>query len=216
MATIPALAPGATRFALSVITLSGQRVLAQRTDDALVICPLDDFHQARPEAATRFPVPWRGRHRDWAVAPDTTLAVFAGSQALRAVESSGRVRWEVRRAHWDHVLSAADFSADGEVVWAHVCGPVPGDEPSGPAIEEWLVLSAHDGRILARANVDASSEGSVHLPHPTDPTQMGLSIGEGRTARPSVGVDGTATTCPSTTSRMTWSCRTSARPAIGS
>jgi hypothetical protein len=46
------------------------------------------------------------------------------------------------------------------------------------------VLDAADGRLLARADAQAAAVGSEHLPHPTDPGRMALSIGEGQDGAP--------------------------------
>jgi hypothetical protein len=130
------------------------------------------------------------------VAPDASLAVFAGVHAVRAVEPSGAVRWEVRHGCWygaclemhqsydeygdrgDHRYpggGSAGFSVDGRLVWAHVRGPLLDGELSADTVDEWLVLDATDGRVLARVNAEAAAAGSLHLPHPADPQQMGLS-----------------------------------------
>jgi hypothetical protein len=76
------------------------------------------------------------------------------------------------------------FSADGKLVWAHVRGPLAGSDVDPDIVDEWLLLDAQDGRLLARANAEAAAAGSEHLPHPTDPHQMGLSIGEGQDGAP--------------------------------
>jgi hypothetical protein len=183
--------------------LPGRRLLAQRCDDALVVQALDAF--APTGERVRVPAPWPSRRGTWAVAPDASLAVFAGVHAVRAVEPSGATRWEVRHGCWygacremhtsydeyadrkDHRYpegGSAGFSADGKFVWAHVRGPLTTGELDPKAIDEWLLLDAEDGRRLARADAGAAAAGSHHLPHPVDPTQMGLSIGEGQDGAP--------------------------------
>ncbi|MEJ8640394.1 hypothetical protein WKI68_01035 [Streptomyces sp. MS1.HAVA.3] len=45
------------------------------------------------------------------------------------------------------------------------------------------MIDAADGRVLARADTRTSAAGSVQVPHP-DPSQMGLTIGEGQDGSP--------------------------------
>jgi hypothetical protein len=180
-------------------------MLAQQSDDALAVCALDDAYRVRPGTEVRFPAPWPRRRASWDLAPDAGLAVFAGVHALQAVGPSGAVRWEVRHGCWEHTCAqmhqscdeyadradhryprhgSVGFSADGRLVWAHVRSPLAEGELDRHVVEEWLVLDAADGRVLARANADTVSEGSFHVPHPVDPGQMGLSIGEGQDGSP--------------------------------
>lgn len=206
VAVVPAMVQSEDASAPAILGRPGHQVLVQRTDDELVVCPVGDSFQVRADDAIRFPAPWpHQRHRgSWAVAPDLTMAAFAGVHALRAVDDSGTTRWEIRHSCWegsclevhqsyedyadrpDHRYpksGSAAFSADGELVWAHVPEPVRnlgssrGDAGSG---EEWLVIRARDGQILTRVDAEAAAEGSDHLPHPTDASQMGLSIGQGQ------------------------------------
>ncbi|KHD73509.1 hypothetical protein [Actinoplanes utahensis] len=147
----------------------------------------------------RFPAPWPRRFGTVAVSPTADLVVFAGTHALHAVDRFGAVRWEHRHGCWtdteceaahtsyteyaddpDHaVLSSgsAAFSADGRLLWAHVRTFDYED------MEEWLVLDAADGTVLARASTDSVASGSDHVPHP-DPAYMGLSIAEGEDRSP--------------------------------
>ncbi|MEU0401307.1 hypothetical protein ABZ318_13850 [Streptomyces sp. NPDC006197] len=185
--------------------LPGRRMLVQASDEEVVARPLDDAFAAVPGAEVRFPAPWPRRRGTWEVAPDAGLAVFAGVHAVRAVEPSGATRWEVRHGCWygacremhesyeeyaqerDHRYpdgGSVGFSADGKLVWAHVRGPLPEGELNPDTVDEWLVIDAGDGRVLARGNAEAAAAGSFHLPHPTDPRRMGLSIGEGQDGAP--------------------------------
>ncbi|ALU92088.1 hypothetical protein WQO_01150 [Streptomyces globisporus C-1027] len=200
-ATVPAPLPLAQAGPPEITGLPGYRLLVQRSDDAIVAQPLADAFAARAGAIARFPAPWPRRRGTWEVAPDAMWAVFAGVHAVRAVDPSGATRWEVRHGCWsggceeihasyesyadrrDHRYpesGSVGFSADGRLVWAHVRGPLPGGELSPDTADEWLVIDAGDGRVLARADAEAAAAGSAHLPHPTDPAQMGLSIGEGQ------------------------------------
>jgi len=205
IAAIPALVPPVNAYGPSIIGQSGQRMLAQRTDNELIVCTVGSSFQLDATAQVRFPAPWPRRRGTWAVSPDASLAIFAGVHALRAVDSSGALGWEVHHGCWEGSCRAthnsydeyadlkdhrypkrgsAGFSVDGKTLWAHVPGPIPGAWPRSDTWEKWLVLSAADGRMLAWAEADAASEGSHHLPHPTDPCQMGLSIGEGQDGAP--------------------------------
>jgi len=74
-------------------------------------------------------------------------------------------------------------SADGTLVWSHVRGLIDDDQADEDGQELWLVLDAADGRTLGHAPTMTVASGSVHTPHP-DPTQMGLSIGEGEDGSP--------------------------------
>ena len=206
IAVVSGLVGSAEAYGPSIVGLPGRRFLTQRTDGELIVVPLDDSFRVQVEAAIRFPAPWPRRRGSWALVPDAGTVVFAGVHAVRAVDTSGAVCWEMRHGCWqdscreihqsydeyadrpDHRYpkgGSAGFSADGSIVWAHVRSAVPdkelGENNSG---EEWLVLNAGDGRVLARADARAVSEGSDHLPHPADPAQMGLSIGEGQDGAP--------------------------------
>lgn len=205
VATVPALLPLAAADAPEVVGPPEGRLLVQRGDDELVVGALGDDFRARPETLVRFSAPWPRRRGRCAVAPDASLAVFAGVHAVRAVEPSGAVRWEVRHGCWygacremhrsydeyadreDHRYpesGSAGFSVDGKLVWAHIRGPLPEGELDSETVDEWLVLDAQEGRVLARANARAAAAGSFHLPHPSDPGRMGLSIGEGQDGAP--------------------------------
>ncbi|MES9556844.1 hypothetical protein ACIODX_23020 [Streptomyces sp. NPDC088190] len=178
----------------------GRRLLVQRGDDELVA-----VDPGSPDtAAVRFPAPWPRRFGSCTVAPDRGLAVFAGVHAVRAVDPSGAVRWEVGHGCWEggcHTLhttyeeyatddrhlyadsGSAVFSADGTLVWAHIRGPVAASGPDPEALDEWLVIDAADGRVLGRADAETAAVGSDHVPHP-DPARMGLCVGEGQDGVP--------------------------------
>ncbi|MGW5134162.1 hypothetical protein [Streptomyces sp. NPDC004135] len=176
------------------------RQLVQRGDTELIVQELEPPAVA---STIRFPAPWPRRFGQCAVSPAGDLAVFAGLHALRAVDQEGHVRWELRHRCWagcaghtsfaeygddrDHRYASsgsAAFSADGTFVWAHIHGPLAHEEPDrGGGAEEWLVIDAADGAVLARARTRTAAAGSVHVPHP-EPGQMGLTIGEGQEGSP--------------------------------
>ncbi|MFC9793848.1 hypothetical protein ACFVJI_14500 [Streptomyces sp. NPDC127584] len=203
-ATVPAPLPASQAGPPEITGPPEGRLLVQRGDGEAVAQPLDDDFAPRG-ACVRFPAPWPRHRGTWEVAPDASLAVFAGVHAVRAVEPSGATRWEVRHGCWygacrelhtsyeayaerpDHRYpesGSVGFSADGRLVWAHVRGPLPEGESSPDTADEWLVVDAVSGRVLGRADAEAVAAGSDHLPHPTDPGQMGLSIGEGQDGAP--------------------------------
>ncbi|MER5206234.1 hypothetical protein [Streptomyces sp. NPDC002825] len=205
LTTVPAPLPPTAAGPPEIVGRPGRRLLVQRSDEEVVARPLDDAHAARPGAEVRFPAPWPRRRGTWEVSPDAGLAVFAGVHAVRAVETSGATRWEVRHGCWygacgklhesydeyaedrDHRYpddGSVGFSADGSLVWAHVRGPLAEGELTPDTVDEWLVIDAADGRVLARADARAAAAGSIHVPHPTDPRRMGLSIGEGQDGAP--------------------------------
>ncbi|MER5370477.1 hypothetical protein [Streptomyces sp. NPDC002722] len=177
-----------------------RRLLVQRGDTELIAVDPGD-----PDAApVRFPTPWPRGFGTCTVAPDGGLAVFAGVHAVRAVDPSGAVRWEVAHGCWEgscrtlhttyeeyaadrrHLYAdsgSAVFSADGTLVWAHIRGPVAASGPDPEALDEWLVIDAADGRVLGRAETGTVAAGSDHVPHP-DPARMGLCVGEGQDGVP--------------------------------
>jgi hypothetical protein len=143
----------------------------------------------------RFPAPWPRQYGSATVSPKGDIAVFAGVHALRAVDTTGTVLWEIRHGCWSAAVctkahasfseyaddyyhahadsGSATFSPDGTLVWAHIRSR-EGDDMK----EEWLVLDAASGSILGRADTTTVGSGSWHFPHP-DGHHMGLSIGEG-------------------------------------
>ncbi|MFE4833020.1 hypothetical protein [Streptomyces sp. NPDC056672] len=171
------------------------RLLVQQGDTELIVQKLTP---RAPVSPVRFPAPWPRQFGSCALSPAADLAVFAGPHALRAVDRSGNVCWELRHRCWagcaghtnfteyaddrDHRYTGSGstgFSADGKIVWAHVRGPLAGEAREHDRGEEWLVIDAGDGTVLARTQTRTAAAGSVHVPHP-DPGQMGLTIGEGQ------------------------------------
>ncbi|MDX3784203.1 hypothetical protein [Streptomyces europaeiscabiei] len=126
-------------------------------------------------------VRWEIRHRCWA---DMGRQPH-GTHGTGTHESYDE--YADSRDHRHASSGSAGFSADGTLVWAHVRGPLTEEHPergaADPWAEEWLVIDAAQGRVLARADARATAAGSVHVPHP-DPSQMGLSIGEGQDGAP--------------------------------
>ncbi|MFI0728019.1 hypothetical protein ACH4S9_03210 [Streptomyces sp. NPDC021225] len=181
------------------------RLVVQRGDAEVVAYDLDECAAGGEAAKVRFPAPWPRRFGTVTVSPRLDLAVFAGVHALRAVDTVGVVRWEVRHGCWDgscrelhtsfdaypeshgHLYAdsgSAAVAADGKLVWAHIRGPLASDaDPDPAALDEWLVLDAADGKVLARVDAQTAAAGSDHVPHP-DPGQMGLSVGEGQDGVP--------------------------------
>ncbi|MGV9772373.1 hypothetical protein [Streptosporangium sp. NPDC003464] len=78
-----------------VLHWPGRRLLVQRGDTELAVRNLDGDGME-----VRFPALWPRRYGSVAVSPAGDLAVFAGVHALRAVDSTGAVRWEIRHG-WD-------------------------------------------------------------------------------------------------------------------
>jgi hypothetical protein len=186
---------------------AGHRLLVQRGDAEL------DPDSGDPMC---FPAPWPRGFGAVTVSPDAGTAVFAGVHAVRCVNASGAVAWEVRHGCWAGLCpqlhrefaeyaddtgdddghgypdsGSAAFSADGKLVWAHVRGPLASEghdaqEDSDEAADElWLVLNAADGKVLGHVRTATVASGSFHTAHP-DPTQMGLSIGEGEEGSPAL------------------------------
>ncbi|MFF4350205.1 hypothetical protein [Streptomyces sp. NPDC001530] len=204
VATLDAPLSSSGAAAPALVGSAERTALVQRGDDELVFRAMDGALGAAGQPLVRFPAPWPRRFGTSTVAVDGSLAVFAGVHALRAVEPSGKVRWEIRHGCWDgncrtmhHSFDeyadsrdhryadsgSAGFSVDGRHVWAHVRGPLLESESDEARRDEWLVLDATNGQVLARADARSAAAGSEHMAHP-DPQLMGLSIGEGQDGAP--------------------------------
>ncbi|MCZ0981680.1 hypothetical protein O1L60_29765 [Streptomyces diastatochromogenes] len=138
------------------------------------------------------------------MSPDATLAVFAGVHAVRAVEPSGRragrsgtpagpgrAGRRTRRTTRTRIARTTVTPTGlrrllrGRPPRLGPCPrPLADGEPDPDAVDEWLVIDAADGRVLARADAQAAAAGSLHLSDPADPHRMGLSIGEGQDGAP--------------------------------
>ncbi|MFI1048551.1 hypothetical protein ACH4U3_22580 [Streptomyces griseoruber] len=202
VATLDAPLPDPNAASVELVRLRGGRTaLVQRSDDEVVVQPLDEAFQ--PVERIRFPAPWTLRFGTSALSPDADVVVFAGTHALRAVDPGGATLWEIRHGCWGCPEShdafeeyatdgrhqypeggSAGFSVDGSLLWAHIRGPLAGGgELDSQPVDEWLLLTPEDGRVLARVDAQAAAAGSDHVPHP-DPRQMGLSVGEGQDGAP--------------------------------
>lgn len=162
---------------------TGVHVLTHQ-EGALRAHALDRAFGGDPAPLAVFPDPdpeWaRGVH---ATAPDGSFAVFSGRTAVRAVNASGRTLWEHGHDCWgcDTMESGScHVTADGRYVWATVPGPHADGTYAG---DEWLVLDASDGEVLAGTVLGCAAAGSNHLPHP-DGVHMGLGVGEGQDGTP--------------------------------
>lgn len=179
-------------------------IVLARSDTRVVAYDLDRALRG-DLAAAEFTAPWPRRVGRCTISPDLSFAVFAGVHAVRAVEASGATRWELRHRCWegsclqqhsayeeyagrsDHRYpesGSARVSADAGLVWAHVPGPLHGDElpaDDDPWLsdEQWLVLDAAGGELLARMPTRTTAGGSDQFPHP-DPSRMTLNVGEGQ------------------------------------
>ncbi len=206
VATVAAPLDPASADAPEVLHWPGRALLVQRGDAELVALDLRGAAGGGRLAEVRFPAPWPRRFGSAAVSPEGDAAVFTGVHEVRSVGVTGETRWELRHGCWQGECSlvraplaayaddedhrypdsgSAAVSADGKLVWAHVCGPVADDEEAEDYQELWLVLDAADGKVLGRAETATVASGSFHTPHP-DPAQMGLSIGEGEEGSPAL------------------------------
>lgn len=196
-----------------------RRLLVQRGDTELIAVDPGD-----PDAApVRFPAPWPRGFGTCTVAPGGGLAVFAGVHAVRAVDPSGAVRWEVAHGCWEgscrtlhttyeeyaadrrHLYAdsgSAVFSADGTLVWAHIRGPVAASGPDPEALDEWLVIDAADGRVLGRAETGTVAAAPTMSRIPTPPG-WGCVSARARTGCRCGGAGGTARSSPSSSSATT-------------
>ncbi|MEU0830707.1 hypothetical protein [Streptomyces sp. NPDC005969] len=195
VSTVAAPLDPASADAPQVLHWPGRRLLVQRGDTELAVRDLDG-----EGTEVRFPAPWPRRYGSVTVSPTGDVAVFAGAHALRAVDATGAVRWELRHGCWssakctqahasfseyadDHHHAHADsgsvaFSSDGKLLWAHIRTYVEGDIE-----EEWLILDPVDGTVLTRAATMTVGSGSLHFPHP-NPAYMGLTVAEGEEDSP--------------------------------
>lgn len=206
LATVAAPLDPASADGPRVLHWPGRRLLVQRGDTELAVRDLEGAG-----AEVRFPAPWPRRYGSVAVSPAGDVAVFAGVHALRAVDSTGAVLWEIRHGCWSSAVctmahasfseyaddyhhghadsGSAAFSSDGKLLWAHVRSHMGhGTE------EEWLVLDAADGSLLARVATMTVGSGSFHFPHPDSdrppsvgPPAPGMSLQPGtalKAARP--------------------------------
>lgn len=181
------------------------RLLVQRDDTEVVALDMDAFPAGRA-SEVRFPAPWPRHFGSVTVSPERDAAVFAGVHAVRYVEATGTTRWEVHHGCWhggcvllhssfdeyahdkDHLYAdsgSVAVSADGRLVWAHVRAPLGSDADTEDDQELWAVLDATDGRVLGRVSTMTVASNSEHTPH-LDPTQMGLSVGEGEEGSPAL------------------------------
>ncbi|MFJ5924524.1 hypothetical protein ACIQF6_18190 [Kitasatospora sp. NPDC092948] len=172
---------------------AGSRRALLRDGARLAVFDLDAVFGGRPEPSATFPLPWPG----WtggvhSVSPDGSFAVFSGQRAVRAVNGDGTTRWEYRHPCWGPELGhphsgdeqevcrgsehgSCWVSDDGRVVWAHL----PGTSDAEDFAEEWVVLDAADGRLLARQVLDCVAAGSHHQSHPGT-GHVGLCVGMGQ------------------------------------
>ncbi|MGW1880998.1 hypothetical protein [Streptomyces sp. NPDC001970] len=190
VATVAAPLDPESADAPQVLHWPGRRLLVQRGDTELVVRDLDG-----EGTEVRFPAPWPRRYGSVTVSPTGDVAVFAGVHALRAVDPTGAVRWEIRHGCWSAAVcteahasfseyaddfhhghadsGSAAFSSDGKLLRAHI-RTYAGDDIE----EQWLVLDPADGVVLTRAATNTVGSGSFHSPHP-NPAYMGLTVGEG-------------------------------------
>ncbi|WP_089010004.1 hypothetical protein [Micromonospora viridifaciens] len=195
LATVAAPLDPASADAPQVLHWPGRTLLVQRADTELAVRELEGDGME-----VRFPAPWPRRYGSVAVSPTGDVAVFAGVHALRAVNSTGAVRWELRHGCWSAAVcteahasfseyaddyhhghadsGSAAFSSDGKLLWAHVRNHA-GDDVE----EEWLIIDPADGTVLTRAGTMTVGSGSSHFPHP-NPAYMGLTVGEGEESSP--------------------------------
>ncbi|OAH13202.1 hypothetical protein STSP_35270 [Streptomyces jeddahensis] len=193
--TIAAPLDPASADAPLILHWPGRRLLVQRGDTELAVRDLDEGG-----TETHFPAPWPRGYGSVTVSPTGDVAVFAGVHALRAVDSTGAVRWEIRHGCWSSAVcteahasfseyaddyhhgqadtGSAAFSSDGKLLWAHIRSYEGRD-----ITEEWLILDPVDGTVLTRAATMTVGSGSFHFPHP-DPAFMGLTVGEGEEDSP--------------------------------
>jgi hypothetical protein len=133
---------------------------------------------------TSFPAP--GPDDGFAVSSDGTFAVFTSTTAVTAVAADGSRRWlhAYPRPVRDGSHGSTLITAEGRQVWT----VVPADATTAGSrdddarlrrTDQWLVLDAADGSVLAATTLDSVGAGSEHFAHP-DGIHIGLSVGEGQ------------------------------------
>ncbi len=187
VATVVAPLDPASADAPQVLHRPGSRLLMQRGDTELVVRDLDGEGRE-----VHFPAPWPRGYGSVTVSPTRDVAVFAGVHALRAVEPTGSVRWEIRHGCWSAAVcteahlsfseyvddynhghadsGSAAFSANGKLLWAHI-RTIAGNQTE----EEWLVVDPADGTVLGRTGTMTVGSGSIHFSSP-DSAYMGLTV----------------------------------------
>jgi hypothetical protein len=156
------------------------RITALAREDGVLV--VRDLAKEPIEEIARFPLP----ATEWArgvtaVSPDARIAVFPGTGSLLAVDSAGETLWEHTHQSWEEPSTGScAFTGGGTQLWATVPGHFEGDTYSG---DEWLVLEALTGKVLARTFLNCSALGSEHMPY-SDGVHMGLSVGEGQDGAP--------------------------------
>ncbi|MEV6104921.1 hypothetical protein AB0M28_09425 [Streptomyces sp. NPDC051940] len=186
-------AVGGGKAAVTVEVRRDVRQVLARDGERLAVYDLDAAFAGDASPRTVIPFPWPGwRFGEHSADPAGRFVALSGQRSVRVVDGDGATRWEFRHPCWDaqvghdcdpggvcggHESGSCRVSDDGRFVWAHV--PAPAGLHEGGAFEEWVVLDAADGTLLARTPVQSAAQGSSHLSHP-DGLRMGLSIGEGQ------------------------------------
>ena len=108
------------------------------------------------------------------VAPDGTTAVVSANARVVVIDRHGREQWAFHHPSWgrgDSERGSCWFSEDGLVVWAHV--------PTEDDPDEWVVLEARTGQLIARAQLQCYAAGSEPI-RQREGAFQGLSVGEGQ------------------------------------
>ncbi len=187
----------------------GRRLIEARAGAAVAVFDVDRVAGGAAEPLAAFPGPGEPTGNpavapdlSLAVWPGMTAvhAIAANGTTVWTARHPCRVCGEVHNSadeyadDMDHRSpedsGSAAFAADGRTVWVHVRGDLldtpslplapPGPSPADDdSIEQWVIVAAADGSVLARTGTDSWGVGSQQLPYP-DPAVMGLGIGEGQ------------------------------------
>jgi hypothetical protein len=139
-----------------------------RSPDGVLTLLDDDL-----EDVVSFPLPADAAGVD-GIARDGTAAVVSANARVVVIDRHGQEQWAFHHPSWgrgDSERGSCWFSADGVEVWAHV--------PTEDDPDEWVVLEARTGRLIARAPLQCYAAGSDPIRHP-DGSFQGLSVGEGQ------------------------------------
>jgi YD repeat-containing protein len=129
-------------------------LIAMRVEDRMRVYHVDRLLAGDSGPVADFPTPWASwsSHHGNTFLPDLSAAVFSEDDKVRAVDQSGRTRWE-----WSHSQhpwgqderGAVVATSDGTQVWA----VVPAVDAQGNEVQDLVVLAAGDGRLLGRTTL---------------------------------------------------------------
>lgn len=136
-------------------------------------------YQPRAPVAS-YPVEPQARVYGHAVAANLSRAVYAVYDGVVCVDRAGRRLWRCDFGPAGETQAAAApccvFSHDAATVWIY---RPDGMARRGDGADQWIVVNASTGVVLARADLPCVGQGGCHFPHPNG-VDMVLDVGEGQ------------------------------------